>query len=249
MDASYVDVYAELEEKHWWWRARRSILVSILAPLLYSESRVRILEIGCASGANLSPFSEHCDVVGIEPDDAFVNLARARNRIEVHQGSLPDGLPTDLGTFDIVLALDVLEHVQEDAAACAAIRKLLRPGGHFLVTVPANPWMWSEFDELNNHYRRYTKAQVKELLVDSGFALELISYFNFFFFGPIAAGRTLTPLFLKRGSKNRIVPRIPPRFLNEICEWIFALERHWLNSFTFPIGGSLISLAQRDMYT
>ena len=96
MDASYVDVYSELEEKHWWWRARRSILVSILAPLLYSESRARILEIGCASGANLSPFLEHCDVVGIEPDDSFVNRARARYRIEVHQGSLPDGLPLSL---------------------------------------------------------------------------------------------------------------------------------------------------------
>ena len=91
--------------------------------------------------------------------------------------------------YDLVALLDVLEHVPDDLGSLRAIHRRLKPGGALLLTVPANPWMWSAHDAAHHHFRRYTKKQLEELFLRSGLEIELLSYFNTLLYPLIAAAR------------------------------------------------------------
>lgn len=246
MDKQYAQIYTDLEAHHWWWRARRRIIQAILMPQLQAlTSLPKLLEVGCASGANLVPFAKLCQVTGIELDENLRQQAWHNYDVHVVDGYLPDGLPEGIGLFDIVMALDVLEHVEDDMQACQTLFDVLKPQGWLLVTVPANPWLWSEFDELNGHYRRYTKRELAALLQHNGYVIDTLSFFNFFLFWPILVSRWKDRLITRADSLVDAIPSIPPPWLNRLLEGIFASEQYWLPKWRFPIGVSLICLAYK----
>src|SRR3569623_1057572 len=178
MERAVFDRMAELDQHHWWFRARRRILEELIVRLVRPPDGARVLEVGCGTGHNLAMLGKFCDVDASELDFAARTLSTRRLGREVKEAKLPDLSMFKRNEYDLVALLDVLEHVPDDLGSLRAIHRRLKPGGALLLTVPANPWMWSAHAAAHHHFRRYTKKQLKELFLRSGLEIELLSYFN-----------------------------------------------------------------------
>ena len=238
MDPKAFERMRELEDHHWWFVARRAILHSILKRLPTSTD-TKILEVGAGTGGNLAMLGAYGSVSAIEPDAAARSIAQQRSIADIEAGVLPNGLPFKDGFFDLVAALDVLEHVQEDEASLKAIGRKLRPGGQLLLTVPAYGWLWSEHDELHHHFRRYTKSEFSEVLISAGFKIQKISYFNAFLFPAIFFIRWMKKM-LKITTRDDVMPA---GWLNNILRAIFGSERWLLRWVNLPFGNSIVAIA------
>jgi SAM-dependent methyltransferase len=156
-------------------------------------------------------------------------------------------LPFEDGSFDLVTALDVIEHLDDDVAALREMRRVLRPGGHLLVTVPAHQFMWGDQDEVNMHKRRYVAAQLRERLTEAGFDVLRLSYMNALMFAPIAVVRFLRRLQhrVRPQTTNESDFRYPaPRPVNFLLGLLFGLEAPIVRRINIPIGVSIVALAQ-----
>ncbi|HUF70517.1 MAG TPA: class I SAM-dependent methyltransferase [Longimicrobiales bacterium] len=244
MRQDHVAGHDDLEEQYWWFVARRRIIGDLVRRRLAQRgspvARPRLLEIGCATVGMLKEFASLGDVVGIDASEFMVARARAKTGVDVRLGRLPDDLPVESGSWDVIALLDVLEHIERDEAALQVVRRLLRPGGMLILTVPALQFLWTGHDVVNEHWRRYDRDGLQRLLRRAGLEVEKLSYFNSFLFPPIAAVRLW----------NRLRPR-PPRpdmrreapWLNRVLTAAFSAERYWLRWGRFPVGVSLLAVA------
>ena len=233
---------AEVEAVHWWFRARRAIARSLIGRLALAPDAA-ILEAGCGTGGNLEMLGGFGRVSAFEPSDLARPLAAARGLAEVRDGRLPDGIPYPTASFDLVCAFDVLEHVDDDRAALAALVACAKPGGHVLLTVPALGWLWSQHDESHEHRRRYDRAQLRTLLAAAGVPDARVSYFNTLLFPLIAGLRSIRKaLGREAGAADEALPSAP---VNRLLGAVFASERHLLRHVDLPIGVSLLVVARR----
>lgn len=230
-----------LEGEHWWFVARRRILADQLAALGL-PANARILEVGCGSGGNLEMLSRFGQVSAMELDEEAREIAACRSGIRVEGGALPGNLPFAPGTFDLIAALDVIEHVEDDAAAVESLARLLKPSGVLLVTVPAYPWLWSHHDASHHHKRRYVLNSVRALTEAAGLTVGKLCYFNTILF-PLAVGGRL----FKRlaGMSERPDDGMPGPLLNRLLAALFAVERHVLRRKNLPFGLSVLCIAGR----
>ncbi|MDT9599459.1 class I SAM-dependent methyltransferase [Sphingosinicella rhizophila] len=238
MDRIVYDRMAELDSRHWWYRARRDILANLIARKLEPGPDARILEIGCGTGHNLPMLAQFGHADAIEIDDAARAVASKRLGREVMKAALPELPGVQLHAYDLVALLDVLEHVEDDRAALVSIGARLKPGGHVLITVPAHPWMWSAHDTVNHHHRRYTKRSLREVVAAAGLRIDFMSYFNSLLFPLAAAARIAGRVTGKEDSSDAL----PPAPVNRLFETLFGLERHAIGRFPFPSGVSLVAL-------
>lgn len=231
----------ELQETHWWFTARRGILSAEIARLPLPKP-ARILEVGCGPGGNLELLKAFGEVRAIEPDAESRAYAAERSGVSVAGGLLPDGLP-DLGEpFDMVAAFDVVEHVDDDAGAVAALGRLLKPGGFLVTTVPAYAWLWSEHDAQHHHKRRYTRPRYRRLFEAAGLTVRRATYFNSVLFPPIAAVRLAKTAAGIRGGDDEAMPRPA---LNGLLRSLFGAEKAILRATDLPFGVSILLIAQR----
>lgn len=238
MDRVIYDRMAEHDATHWWYRARRDVLASVIKRKVTLPADPRILEIGCGTGHNLAMLSRFGDVDAIEIDDHSREIAAKRLGRDVGASPLPalDGVADQ--SYDMVAILDVLEHVEDDRAALKAIARRLRPGGTILITVPQYPWMWSGHDVANHHFRRYTKVTLRAAIADAGLTLELLQSFNSLLFPLAAADRLVSKVTGRTGSDDAL----PPAPVNALFETIFGLERYLVGRVPMPPGVSLVAL-------
>ncbi|HEY4895757.1 MAG TPA: class I SAM-dependent methyltransferase, partial [Solirubrobacteraceae bacterium] len=145
MDRDYELQTHQAEDRHWWYRGRRTVLDGVLRSLGLPQE-ARILDAGCGSGRNMVELARYGHVTGVELSDTSVELARARNSGEVIAGSVLE-MPFADGSFDLAVSLDVIEHLEDDLGALRELRRTMAPGGALLVTVPAYQWLWSGHDE------------------------------------------------------------------------------------------------------
>lgn len=183
---------------------------------------------------------------GLEPDASLVNDPRWRSRIQV--GAL-DRQYSGSGDYDLLLMLDVLEHIGDDGEALRAARAALRPGGHLLLTVPALGWLWSQHDVANQHFRRYDPSSLRAVLAASGFEVEVVRFFFFWTVAPLLARRWLAPADASgqggEGVADYAVP-IPPAPINWTLTMLSRGE-HALGRFVrWPLGTSLLAIARRS---
>jgi SAM-dependent methyltransferase len=229
---------AELDDRHWWYRARRRILAELIRREANLPADARILEIGCGTGHNLSMLGGFGHIDGLELDDEAAALSEKRLGRKVMRSPLP-ALAEVPGDYDLIGAFDVIEHIDDDTAALAAIATKLKPGGKFIMTVPAHPWMWTAHDVANHHKRRYSKAALRKLVEGSPMRLDKIGYFNSLLFPLAVAQRAASKL---RGKDNGDVS-LPAAPLNRSLEAVFASERYLVGRLPLPPGLSLFAVA------
>lgn len=230
-----------VENRHWWFTARRKIIDRLIADMRLPHD-ARILEAGCGTGGNLALLARHGAVDAFEYDAEARRLASAKGVCAIEAGVLPDGISAPDASYDLVAMLDVLEHVDADVASLGTLRDKLVPSGRLLVTVPAMPFLWSRHDELHHHKRRYTKASLSAALAAAGLSIERIGYFNSLLF-PLAVAQRLAA---KATGREEPLDAVPAGPLNRTLQAVFASERHLVGKVNFPFGLSLFAVASRS---
>ena len=241
MERKVYEQMAELDQRHWWFTARRRILDGLIERVVEPPKDARILELGAGTGHNLAMLSRFGPVEASELDPIARKLASERLGREVKEAALPDLPMFPADSYDLIALLDVLEHVPDDRASLAAIMTRLKPGGALLLTVPANPWMWSAHDVAHHHHRRYRKAEIEKLAREAGFEIELLSPFNSLLFPPIAAVRLAGRLTGKDDSDDAM----PGELVNRTLDTLFGLERSLIGRVPMPFGVSLVAVLRR----
>jgi SAM-dependent methyltransferase len=236
MERSAYAEMAAIDEGHWWYRARRRIVAQIIIRYVKPVKGAYIAEIGCGTGSNLPMLELFGRVTAVEPDAQARLFAAKRSKATVVQGKLPGELPLIDKSLDLAVMLDVLEHVNGDVAALKAVAAKLKPGGRFLLTVPAMPALWSPHDEEHHHKRRYTAKTLRDVMAKAGLKIEMMSYFNTLLFPLIAGIRWMKNL---TGSKA-VDTGMPSPLMNKALEGIFAFERKLIGRMPMPLGVSLI---------
>jgi SAM-dependent methyltransferase len=229
--------------EHWWFRARRAIFARLLDELIALPRNARILDVGPGSGVNLPVLGPRGKVTVLDVDRGSLEHCRASGAHAVVLGDATRPPFAD-GVFDLVCALDVVEHLEDDRAALAACRRLLVPGGHLLLTVPALPLLWGRQDVLSGHWRRYRRRELEQRVREAGFSIRKLTYFNTLLFPPILAVRLAMRPFL-RWTRSGGSDLIAPSFgFDRVLYRAFAAEGPWLVRRRLPIGVSLLCWAQ-----
>ena len=241
MERAVFDRMAELDQDHWWFLARRRILKALIQRVIRPPKKARILEVGCGTGHNLAMLKEFGRVEASELDRCARAVANKRLAGRVKEAKLPELSMFERNGYDLIALLDVLEHVPDDLGSLRAIHRRLKPGGALLMTVPANPWMWSAHDAAHHHFRRYTKKQLEELFLRSGLEIQLLSYFNSLLFPLVAAARILGKITRKDSADDKLPGAAVNATLNKIFGWEAAL----LGRVPMPFGVSLVAVVRR----
>jgi len=243
------DFYAEyfrVEDRHWWFIGRRRIILSILSSGFArgrDPSRTRILDLGCGTGTMLGHLRSFGDAQGVDADPQAVQFCKARGEDRVQELD-SETLPFPDGSFDLVTALDVLEHIEDDRGALREVARVLRPGGTFLATVPAYRWMWGAQDEISHHYRRYTARELERKILESRLRLERITYFNTILFPPIAAIRLARRLLpAPEGEVHSDFEMTGGGPANRLLARVFGSEARWLRGRDLPVGVSVLAVS------
>ena len=239
MDPAYVAVHMEEDRSHWWFRGRLAVILATLRRAL-PPRRVRLLELGCGTGNVLAALAEFGEAVGMDAHAELTAAGRAAG-LDVRVGHLPDDLGVAPGWAEVVLLLDVIEHVDDDVETLSAARRAVGDGGLLVVTVPAYRWLWSGHDEVLGHRRRYTAGELRAAVERAGFRVLRVSYFNTLLFPLLAAVRAWKRV---RGDRGHDLRR-PAAPLNWLLEQVFALERHLVPLVSLPFGASLLLIGRR----
>ncbi len=242
MESELIQAEQRLEAEYWWFVGRRVILDRLLRHFV--KRRGVAVDVGCGSGRNLEVLARHCDqVLGLDRAAAAVALAAERSfavlRGDAHR------LPLAAGSADLLTALDVLEHMDDDMQVLAEFSRVLRPGGHLLLAVPAYRFLWSEHDEALRHRRRYIASELHIKLTNSGFEVQKRSYAVFFAFVPIVLYRLFRGLFPKSPLAPKASHVILPAPLNRFFAELLSLEGRLMRIMNFPLGTSIVMVARK----
>ena len=232
-----------LELRHWWFRGRRRLLVNLLKGAAGVQAgSLRILDYGCGTGGNALAYASLGTVVGAEPDSAAVRLAHIRGGASYCRTGGTQ-LPFRENSFDVVMASDVLEHIEQDREAVSEIARVLRPGGAAIISVPAHQWLFSEHDTTLHHFRRYSKSAIRDLLERSGLRVRRLSYWNAALFPAVCAHRLLGKW--RRANQPHSDTVSAPWLLNETLAGLLTIESAVAHRIGLPWGVSLVAVAER----
>ena len=243
MQSHHYPILYQVEESHWWYLGRRRIIQSLVEKICTTldNSNPRILDVGCGTGANLKMLAAHGRAEGVDISPQAIDFCRERGLDSVKLGAL-EQLPYDNGSFDLVTALDVVEHLDDDVAGLREIRRVLRPDGRVLLFVPAFMFLWGVQDDVSNHRRRYTLPGLLSAVETAGFSVEWSSYANISFFLPVLLVRSLMRWLGLRAATEY---GINISLMNGPFSSLFAAERFILQRGRIPFGVSAVCIARR----
>jgi ubiquinone/menaquinone biosynthesis C-methylase UbiE len=235
------DIEGQVESFHWWFVGRRKLLETILTTLDLSPGDMAI-EIGCGAGSNLNVLnSKKIRAIGLDQSSYALSLVKTKLHLPLINGDLND-LPIQTNSMGLMIAMDVLEHLENDTIGIAELYRALKNGGTLILTIPAFKSLWGIQDTITGHKRRYSLKEISEKLRMGGFSILKLSYFNFFLFFPIFFTRRLIHLLkFKIESENRINSPL----LNYFLKTIFSLEPYLLRYISFPFGVSIFCVARK----
>ena len=242
-DADYLlGDLSDAERWHFWFRSRRRLVIRAL--LRYFPGTRSLLDVGCGTGFVLEGIRRHCPGVRLSGCDVTIEaLARGQQRLAdvFWFEAFADALPFE-EEFDVVTALDVLEHIDRDDDALRGLFRALVPGGGLVVTVPQHPWLWSAVDDFSCHRRRYTRSELLRKTREAGFEIvRCTSCFTLTL--PVVAAARLLP---GRRPFNPASELRLPRALNACLNLLQECES-WLieTGLSLPVGSSLLMIARR----
>lgn len=241
MEPKIYEAMRQDQQHHWWFVARRKILSSVLTSLpLNADSR--ICEAGCGVGGNLAMLGSFGSVHAFEINPSAIEKCRLISDADIREGSLPDHIPFPADQkFDLVVAFDVLEHIEDDQNSFAALVDKLNPDAYLFITVPAYAWMMSAHDHAHHHHRRYSRSSLRALATQGNIEILRLGYFNSLLFPAIAAKR----LIGKGSQKNHSDADMPGKIVNSILMRTFSVEAWFTGRFFFPFGTSLGLLVRK----
>ncbi len=237
-------VYEVLNEDQWWWSVGRRALVNKLWNRYGgSDNEPLILDIGCGPGATLKELGNVGRSYGLDVSDTALKYCRERGIDSVCMAEASN-VPYRDDLFDLVISVDVLEHVEDDVGAIREIYRVAKPGGLIIFTVPAFQFLWSRRDEQCHHMRRYRLGEVKKKAAQAGLQILRATYINL----PL-----LVPLFLliKGGHLLRRKPSrkmdyvMAPRPINKLLGFVVRAEARWLALADLPLGTSICCVARK----
>ena len=253
MQSPQFQMNSEIELRHWWFVARRRILAALIARVLPASPQSMVVDIGCGTGGNIAALAERYACVGIDPSGEAIALARARfPQVRFIAGMAPDDLGEVSRQARLLLATDVLEHVPDDFWLFSRLLAAMSPGAYFLLTVPADPTLWSPHDESHGHYRRYDRARFQRLWEGLPATPLLLSYFNCRLYPLVKLVRMVNRRRGKARGQAGTDFTIPASPVNRLLTGIFAGESGRLSRLLdgrgrgYAAGVSLVALLRRE---
>lgn len=254
MQTEQFQLHAEIEGRHWWFVARRRIVRRLVGRVLPPSPETTIVDVGCGTGANVAAFADEYRCVGIDTSDEAIRFARERfPAVRFLVGRAPGDLGPIVSEARLLLLMDVLEHVEDDFAMLSELLASLEPGSHLLVTVPADPSLWSEHDESFGHYRRYERGRLVRVWADLPVTPLLVSCFNARMYPLVRAVRAWNRLRGRASGRAGTDFWLPPGPLNRLLEATFAGEARVLQRVLegrrtqgYRRGASLVALLRRE---
>jgi SAM-dependent methyltransferase len=241
MQAHHYPILYQVEERHWWYVGRRRIIRSLVEQICATLDDPRILDVGCGTGANLKMLADYGRAEGVDISQQAVDFCHERGLQSVKLGAAEE-LPYENDSFDLVTALDVVEHLDDDVAGLREMRRVLRPNGHLLLFVPAFMFLWGVQDDVSNHRRRYTLPSLVKAAEAAGFEVEWSNYANISFFLPVLLVRSVMRWLGLRASTEY---GINISVMNGPFSQLFAAERFILERGRIPFGVSAVCIARR----
>jgi SAM-dependent methyltransferase len=244
MQAHFYPIQFEMEGKNWWYRGRRRILEQFIAEIRskLGTPRPQILDVGCGTGANLIMLDQFGEAHGLDVSADALEFCHTRGLDRVSLGAAEE-LPYPDESFDLVTALDVIEHLDDDLQGMREIHRVLRPVGRVLLFVPAFMFLWGVQDEVSHHRRRYRLPELEAVVTAAGFTVERATYANITFFAPIAVVRWI---LRHTGAKPSSEFALSPPFVNWLFTKIFGAEAIFLKRGNLPFGVSALLVARRN---
>ena len=233
---------AQLAEHHWWSSARRKILRKVMQKYILSDPLQEILEVGCSTGSNFPMLSLFGKLTALEVNETAAAICKDRfPDINLLHQPIPVALDRK---FDVICAFDVIEHIEDEDSTITWLHHHLQKNGWLFVTVPAMPWLWSEYDDDAHHFRRYTRDRLENIL-SKKFEIKYLTYFNTHLFPPIACVRLLQNMgALNLAGRDKEVGS--QGIKNAILRAIFASETIWIPRLKLPFGVSILAVARRS---
>jgi SAM-dependent methyltransferase len=235
-------VEAQVEADHWWFVGRRRLITKLLRR--FEVSRVSpVLDIGTGTGSNLRMLQElgFADVTGVDNSEDARRFCHEKGLGSVERGDACS-LPFPVASFNLVLATDIIEHVEDDVGALKEISRVLKPGGKAIITVPAITALWGLQDDVSHHKRRYRKAELLAAIAKAGLQAEEAFYFNYLLFVPIWLGRKFIRLFnVSIKSENQLNTPV----LNRLLTWIFTIDVKTAPLLSPPFGVSILAVVHQ----
>lgn len=234
---------SEIESRHWFYSGKREIVRHWLKRTHPLARDCKLLDVGAGTGKFVEDMSGECQAIAMDDHAESLDIARSRLRPEqIVEGRCTD-LPFGNDSVDVVTALDVLEHVEDDVRAVAEIARVLKPRGACVITVPALPALWSDWDEALHHFRRYTKDSLERLLANPSLELQHCAYIN------VAALPAVWFVRKWRGLRNhtgaaRSEDAIPPEPFNSVLRKVFV-GLACQTAVSFPAGVGLLAVLQK----
>ena len=241
MNDAEFQLYEGFEDDQWWFVGKRLLVRALLAD---RRPRGRLLDLGCGMGGLLREFGEEVACFGTDRSAYALRVCRAKGAAALARADLT-AQPFRAGSFDLVLALDVIEHLDDDVGFVRAAAALLAPNARFVVAVPAFQLLWSQHDETFQHRRRYTAAQLEAVVRAAGLEPERTTYLHAAIFPIALAWRVAS----RRLGLGRFAPKHDfwpiPRPLNRLLVQVYRLEARITRRFDLPFGVSVACVARR----
>src|SRR3989344_5799721 len=245
MNSLEIHKLADMEDRYWWHIGKKHLITSIIKHHFKNRTDLKVLELGCGTGGMLETLTKFGKVTGFDISPAAVGYCQAKgfDTVRVQDISTLDIAGEQTG-YDSILALDVLEHIQDDVLAMRKVRALLADGGLFFVNVPAHKFLWSEHDEALEHKRRYHRVELIKKLTDAGFAIVSNSYFVSLISPIIILYRIWGNVFGKSAYPKTSYVLLPDK-LNELFVYLLKLEAILLLKMRIPFGVTLNVVAKK----
>ena len=242
MNTSEYTQMAKQEDLYWWHLGRKKIIDQRLKNIRL-DKKTKILNIGCGTGGTIATLEKYGQLTNVDTSKEAIRHLKKRGIKNVTQ---VEGLvlPYKNNSFDIVIALDVLEHIENDSKALKEWYRVLKPEGKLLITVPAYQWLWSEHDESLHHYRRYTASGLHNLVNQNNYKVFKRSYIIVFSFPLIVLYRLIASIG-KNPSQKKTSYVMLPSAINTLFVNLLAIEGRLLKYINFPYGTSVLIEAQK----
>jgi ubiquinone/menaquinone biosynthesis C-methylase UbiE len=247
MENFLYDEIFKLEQEHWWFCAKRKIVLSVIQKYLpLTCGDLSVCDFGCGCGMMLMDLSKAgYKAIGLDSNNLALEYCRKRNA-EVFYAEMTKKTPLQDSSIQCVTLLDALEHIEDEKKVLSEIIRVLKPGGIVVCTVPAYQWLWTKRDDFHHHKRRYQKSELVKLFESfGGFEILQKSYINCFLFPLALTERTIKKIFPPESHGDLTIPGFG---INSLLKTIFASERLLINNNTsLPFGLSVLLTARKKL--